>query len=153
MKSYLYSYIIISFFIASTSVISSASVSMRDFYFGAIKRTPSGNYGVDVSDPDEKFTVNGTVKATKIKVVSIIPADYVFEPTYSLMPIKELHAFIKQYKHLPGISSGQRMKESGVSVGDMQMDLLSKIEELTLYVIEQDRRISELENLVDNRAK
>ena len=57
MKIFVYVFMIVFGFFLSIPVVASNPVSMRDFYFGDIKRTPSGNYGVDISNPDEKFTV------------------------------------------------------------------------------------------------
>jgi hypothetical protein len=71
------------------------------------------------------------------------PADFVFEPDYDLMPIYTLESYVKENKHLPNIPSASEL-EAGVRVTWMQMRLLEKIEELTLYTIEQQRTIDDL---------
>jgi hypothetical protein len=65
----------------------------------------------------------------------------VFEDDYHLMPLSEVEKSIQQNNHLPGIPSEQAVMENGVDVGDMQAKLLQKIEELTLYLIEQDKQV------------
>ena len=68
--------------------------------------------------------------------------DYVFEPEYVLRPLSEVESYVSQSKHLPGIPSMDEMdKWAKYSVGDRDMLLLEKIEELTLYTIKLNRRI------------
>lgn len=73
-------------------------------------------------------------------------ADFVFEEDYRLPPLPEVDAFIKMNKHLPEIPSAVESKNEGVNLGEMQTKLLQKIEELTLYLIQQDHTIRELKN-------
>jgi hypothetical protein len=61
------------------------------------------------------------------------------------MPLKEVENFISKNKHLPGMPSAGKVQEEGLNVGDNQAVLLQKIEELTLYLIEQDKKIKQLE--------
>jgi hypothetical protein len=98
------------------------------------------------SPADELLTVNGTIHAKEVKVdLTGSLADYVFNSDYSLMPLHKVEAFVKTNKHLPEIPSAAEVKEKGLSMGEMQNKLLQKIEELTLYVIEQQKRIDQLE--------
>ncbi|MDD2688513.1 MAG: hypothetical protein WC142_04325, partial [Bacteroidales bacterium] len=105
---------------------------------------------------EEVFTIwgNGIVNAKKIYAQEVevrLDAmdkywpDYVFANDYNLMSLKELEAFIKINKHLPKIPSSTEVKENGVQLGEMNAVLLEKIEELTLYIIELEKRISEME--------
>ena len=71
--------------------------------------------------------------------------DYVFEKDYKLMPLTQLEAFVKQNKHLPEIPTTKEVEGNGVALGEMTSKLLLKVEELTLYMIEQEKRIKELE--------
>ncbi|MBM4259076.1 MAG: hypothetical protein FJ147_24645 [Deltaproteobacteria bacterium] len=64
--------------------------------------------------------------------------DYVFAPDYKLRPLSELAAYIKQEQHLPEIPSAAMIKQQGMNLSEMQMQLLKKIEELTLYTIQQE---------------
>jgi len=73
--------------------------------------------------------------------------DHVFESNYNLRPLSELEQFIKQNHHLPEIPTAQEIQENGIDLGDMQGKLLLKIEELTLYVIELEKQIKELQQL------
>ena len=72
-------------------------------------------------------------------------ADFVFNDDYQLRPLSEVNAFIETNGHLPEIPSAAEVKENGMSLVEMQVKLLQKIEELTLYMIEQQKRIEELE--------
>lgn len=69
--------------------------------------------------------------------------DYVFANTYKLTPILELEAFIKQHQHLPNIPSAAEVQTNNnqVDVGDLQVKLLEKVEELTLYIIQLQKEI------------
>ena len=72
--------------------------------------------------------------------------DYVFDPDYKLMPLKDLQVYIEKERHLPDIRLGQEIKKQGVKLGEMQMQLLRKVEELTLYTIQQDKKFTALQD-------
>jgi len=72
--------------------------------------------------------------------------DYVFESDYQLLSLKETKAYITENKHLPEIPSATEIGENGIDLGDMNMRLLKKIEELTLYQIELLERLEQLES-------
>ncbi len=95
---------------------------------------------------DVNTFVNGKIWANEIEVTTDRWSDYVFEDDYLLIPIKEVETFIKANKHLPGVPSEKEVIKEGVNLGDMDAVLLKKIEELTLYVIEQENNISILKN-------
>ena len=74
-------------------------------------------------------------------------ADFVFEDDYELRPLHEVEQFINQNKHLPEIPSAKEMEsEDGIGLAELNKLLLQKIEELTLYMIEQQKQIEELTN-------
>jgi hypothetical protein len=105
----------------------------------------SGKLGIGTMHPDEQLTVNGAIHATEVKVNLSIPMpDYVFEENYSLPDLKSLESYVKQNKHLPGIPSAKEAEENGLYLKEMNLLLLKKIEELTLYLIEQQKQIDEL---------
>lgn len=99
-----------------------------------------------------KLDINGNVRANKI-VVNTTGADFVFDSTYKLLTLDSLHSFIQKYHHLPAIASAYEMKKEGLNVGDNQTILLQKIEELTLYTIEQSKQTLALQNIVKDQNK
>jgi hypothetical protein len=121
----------------------------------------TGFVGVGTAVPDSKFTVNGKIHATEVLVTATVPADYVFEKyfegksalkaDYTMPTLEEIEAYTKANKHLPSIPSAKEMQTNGVELGDMTNKLLQKIEELTLYVIEQNKRIKSLEETLNNK--
>lgn len=104
--------------------------------------TSTGNIGIGVINPQNKLDVDGVIRATEVKVETGW-ADFVFAKDYKLPTLQEVENHIKEHNHLPDIPSEVEVKENGVSLGEMQAKLLQKIEELTLYVIEQDKMIKE----------
>lgn len=95
-----------------------------------------------------KLDVEGTIRANEIKV-NLDGADFVFEPDYKLRRLSVLEKYIKEHQHLPEIVPASEMKSTGVNVGEMNTLLLQKIEELTLYIIEQNKEIEKLKKRLD----
>ena len=96
-----------------------------------------GNVGIGTTQPDAKLAVSGQVHAQEVKVSVTVPGpDYVFEKDYKLTSLEEIKSYIDQNKHLPEVPSAKEMEKNGIQLGEMNMLLLKKIEELTLYVIE-----------------
>ena len=118
--------------------------------------TNQARVGIGVSYPTCALDINGAVKASALDVAGTIRskevkieaagwADFVFDRDYKLPSLSQVESHINENKTLPGIPTEQQVKENGVDLGDMQIKLLQKIEELTLYVIDQDKRIKALE--------
>ncbi|MBI4648788.1 MAG: hypothetical protein HY738_19915 [Bacteroidia bacterium] len=105
-----------------------------------------GNVGIGTTNIPTgfKLAVNGKIYCEKVKVVEDVGSDYVFEKDYPLMTIGELEAYIDTVQHLPDVPSAEEMKKNGLDLGDISIILLKKVEELTLYLIEQNKRIDEL---------
>ncbi|MDH6250519.1 hypothetical protein M2347_000246 [Chryseobacterium sp. H1D6B] len=89
--------------------------------------------------------LQGKFEAKEIKVTLTPTADFVFEKDYALPKLEDVEKHIKENKHLPEIASAEVMEKEGVNVGEFQIKLLQKIEELTLYSIEQNKQIKNLQ--------
>jgi hypothetical protein len=114
--------------------------------------------GVNTSSPDASLTVNGQVHAKEVKVdLNIQGPDYVFEKDYKLSSLEEIKNYIDQNKHLPEVPSAKEMEKNGVQLGEMNMLLLKKIEELTLLMIkmkkENDDQVEQLHEEIKKLKK
>jgi hypothetical protein len=113
------------------------STSNGKIYIGSNTAYPNttGNY---------KLFVEGGILTEKVKVAlrsSANWADYVFAKDYKLMPLKEVEQYVLVNKHLPGIDSAEVLAQNGIDIAEMQSKQMEKIEELTLYIIDQDKKI------------
>ncbi len=128
-------------------------VVMRAYY-----NTPNANSNLLVvggtgASNWEKFIVktngnailNGQLKAQSIVVTSDVWSDYVFENDYNLRSLSDVEQYIKENMHLPNIPSAKEIEENGIPIGEMQQKQMEKIEELTLYIIEQDKKIKNID--------
>jgi len=106
----------------------------------------TSNVGIGTTTPDQRLTVKGKIHAEEVIVdLNVLVADYVFKPNYKLMPLPEVEQFVKANSHLPEVPSAGEITKNGLSVGEMQNKLLQKVEELTLYAIQQNKKIETLE--------
>jgi hypothetical protein len=122
---------------------SSTSISGHWQYSSGIVYDSADNIAIGTSNPQGyKLAVNGTAIFTKVKVKTAGTwPDYVFQKGYALPDLKELEAFLVKYRHLPGIASEADVQRDGIDVGDHQAALLKKVEELTLYLIDQNKAL------------
>ena len=105
-----------------------------------------GKLGIGTTSPDQMLTVKGKIHAEEVIVDLNVPlADYVFARDYELMPLHQVEQYVQENSRLPEMPSAAEVKEKGMGMGEMQNKMLQKIEELTLYVIQQDKRIKALE--------
>lgn len=107
--------------------------------------TTNGNVGIGTltTTTTYKLSVNGSIRAKEL-VVETGWADFVFAKNYKLRPLSEVESFIKTNNHLPDVPSAADVQANGVKIGEMQTTLLQKIEELTLYSIQQNKEIEAL---------
>jgi len=100
-----------------------------------------GNVGIGTTNPQQKLHVKGTVYSTEVKVdlAAGTGPDYVFSSNYQLPTLNDVKTYIDQHKHLPEVPSAKEMEANGVNLGEMNMLLLKKIEELTLYMIDMKK--------------
>ncbi|MFT3920001.1 hypothetical protein [Cloacibacterium sp.] len=130
-----------------------------------VAEQPNGNVGIGTDTPTAKFDVTGTssfsgnmkvnakVETKEIKVTATPTADFVFAEDYQLPKLEEVEKHIKEKKHLPEIASAKEMEKEGVNVGEFQIKLLQKIEELTLYSIQLNKENKDLKNSSDEQEK
>ena len=116
---------------------SAAADTNSKIYIGTTATYPSttGNY---------KLYVEGGILTEKVKVAlrsTANWADYVFEKNYDLMPLKNVEEYIAIHKHLPGIDSASELAKNGLDLAEMQAKHMAKIEEMMLYIIDQNKTI------------
>ncbi len=112
----------------------------------------NGNLGIGTTDTKGyKLGVNGTAIFTKavVKNYNNWP-DFVFLQNYELPSLSSLETYINENKHLPDVASAEEVEKDGIDLGSTQAALLRKIEELTLYVIEQDKKQKIQQKLIDD---
>jgi hypothetical protein len=121
-----------------------------------------GQFGADIltqnpgTSPLAKLHVQGAIRADGgffSTDTTINPPDYVFEPDYPLLPLKDLQTYIEREKRLPEIPSAQEIKQHGVKLDEMQMQLLKKIEELTLYTLQQEKTNQAQQQMIQEQTR
>ncbi|WP_320054429.1 hypothetical protein [uncultured Acetobacteroides sp.] len=103
-----------------------------------------GRVGILTASPRYELDVIGTIRAREIKV-DLNGADFVFEKDFKLMTLNELEKFVTEQKHLPEIAPAKEMEKNGTELGELNSKLLQKMEEMTLYMIEQNKRIDSIQ--------
>ena len=124
----------------------SAAARQNDFYvydrgsnLSRLLIDENGNVGIGTDNPGNKLEVNGTIRTKKVKVEATNWPDYVFAESYKLQTLSEVEAFIQKNQHLPEVPSVKEVGREGLDLGAMDATLLKKVEELTLYLIEQNK--------------
>ena len=115
----------------------------------------SGNIGIGAENNSvHKLAVNGSAIFKKVIVKNATPwPDYVFDSSYRLTSLHQIEKFIQTNKHLPEVPSAAEVKKEGLDLGDNQVVLLKKIEELTLYIIEQDKQLEMQKTINEAQVK
>jgi hypothetical protein len=141
---------------------------ITDLYFDYIQIVPNaikgiytedftvsdiGNVGIGTTTPDSKLAVNGTIHSKEVKVDMSGWPDYVFRKEYDLKTLKEVEKQIYEKGHLENIPSEEEVLKNGLNLGEMNSKLLQKIEELTLYIIEQEKKTEKLNLYVIEQNK
>ncbi|OKS87287.1 hypothetical protein RG47T_2746 [Mucilaginibacter polytrichastri] len=111
----------------------------------------AGNVGIGTINPNGyKLAVKGLMHTQSIQVDMNGWSDYVFDKEYDLATLKDLKSYIDKNNHLPEIPSADEVARDGINLGEMNAKLLRKIEELTLYLIEEHQNNQELKSTVAN---
>lgn len=114
----------------------------------------NGNIGVGTAATGtHKLAVDGTIGAREIKVEATGWSDFVFNDDYKLKDLDEVENFIEENKHLPDVPSEKEVLKNGIQLGEMDAKLLQKIEELTLYMIEQNKETKTMKAQLEKLAK
>ncbi|MEM9325482.1 MAG: LamG domain-containing protein [Bacteroidota bacterium] len=109
------------------------------------------NVGIGTSDPAYKLAVDGLIGCEEFRIVTDVSAvpDYVFGDAYQLSTLQEVKAYIEKEHHLPNVPSAEEVARDGLPLAAMNLKLLEKIEELTLYLIQQDKVLKEHQAIID----
>lgn len=111
-----------------------------------------GKVSVNTNSMNTSYSlcVKGGILTDKVKIMhSSDWPDYVFASGYLLMPLSDLKSFVKEYHHLPEVPTENDIMTEGIEIGDMQGILLKKIEEMTLYILQQQEQIDKLEQRIN----
>lgn len=106
--------------------------------FGTVN--PSAKLEVNGDIKGNKLDINGTIRSKEVKIEATGWSDFVFSEDYKLPTLSEVESHIKEHKHLPDVPSEKQVIKEGVNVVEMQAKLLQKIEELTLYTIQLEKK-------------
>ena len=122
-----------------TNAITTSGVQTNTLQYSAITTS-----GIQTSSLQSDSVRSNVIKTGAIFVDSAYGADFVFDNNYQLRSLQDVYSFVKEHGHLPEIQSAADMQQNGVNMSEFQIQLLQKIEELTLYVIKQEQTIQEL---------
>nr|WP_315202935.1 tail fiber protein [uncultured Flavobacterium sp.] len=136
----------------NTSLISNGIIRVSG---GGDHFIQNGNLGIGTTAPDEKLTVKGKIHTQEVRVdmTGALVPDYVFANDYKLQSLSEIESYIKKNNHLPEIPSAGEIEKNGLLLAEMNMNLLKKVEELTLYMIEQNKIILEQNKRLEKLEK
>ncbi len=111
--------------------------------------TPNGNVGIGTTPQSNyRLAVDGTIHTREVRVDDIGWADYVFEDDYRLPSLQQVQEHIESHGHLINVPSAKEVEANGIELGEMNKILLEKIEELTLYILQENKKQKELEEVL-----
>jgi hypothetical protein len=114
-----------------------------------VPETEDGIPTIGANHSENRAWINGGVVAGDLFIVNADGwADDVFEPSYPLLPLSQVEAFVQMHTHLPDVPSASKLQQDGYDVHTMITVLMRKVEELTLYSICQEKKIQNLENSI-----
>jgi len=116
-------------------------------------RQASGNVGIGTTDPKVRLAVNGEMLAKKVRVTPNNWSDFVFDSAYHLPSLQQVEHFITRHKHLADMPSAKEVSDNDLDLGQHQAKLLQKIEEMTLYLIAQEKALKEREEKINARQQ
>ena len=132
-----------------------SAVNSKDWGLYSIGRNYiSGDLRINTQDDPYNgiyaLIVNGRIISEEVLIQNSNSwPDYVFDESYELMPLKQLEQSIKEHHHLPNIPPASQLEKEGVPIGEIQIKMMEKIEELTLYIIQQQKEIDELKTAMN----
>ena len=141
-------------------LLTATSYSQRSKYKNLFEK--NGNIGIGTKYPDARLTVKGKIHAQEVLVdlEGAVAPDYVFEnyfdgasklkPTYEFLSLEKVEQFIEKHHHLPGVPSASELEKEGMSLKEMNLILLEKVEELTLYLLEQQKDLEALKETLSS---
>ena len=138
-------------------LVSAASFGQSDLYLSPASQktadnslivTADGKVGIGKADPSDELEVNGRIHAKSVKVDLEGWADFVFTPDYKLPSLQQIEAYINKNGHLEDIPSEEEALANGIDLGQMNTLLLQKVEELTLYLIDQNKKLEKQEERI-----
>lgn len=115
-----------------------------------------GNVGIGIAaatNATDKLIVNGNIKAKRVIITLQGWGDYVFDSAYNLRPLDQVADYVKQNKHLPEMQPAKQLEKDGADMGEVVKQQQVKIEELTLYIIEQNKKQQALQQQLDEQMK
>lgn len=135
--------------------------SQNQLTFKNITEAQNGYIGINTKSPDAMLTVKGTIHTQEVVVdlEGAVAPDYVFEkyftgtsllnPEYEFLSLSEIEQFIEENHHLPKVPSAKEIDSNGLSLKQMNLLLLEKVEELTLHTIAQQKQIDALSKRIE----
>ncbi|TDW97357.1 bZIP transcription factor [Dinghuibacter silviterrae] len=105
----------------------------------------NGYIGIGTTNPQSLLAVKGTITCQQVTVTQTGWSDFVFDPGYHLPSLDSVAAFSARFHHLPGVPSQADLDKTGINLGAMAKVQMQKIEELTLYQEDADKKISKLQ--------